>query len=155
MRHMTHIIWVRVIWGVKHTSVSCILWVMCYYKEYESCDRTLRFIYPRLQMNESWYTCERVMSHMWRTHVTHMKESRTHMSRRIWVMSQGISVMSHSTYQWVTPHVCMSQSIISHGIWVISHSIYEWVTSHISMSHATHMNESRHTYEWVRVLHHT
>jgi len=25
----------------------------------------------------------------------------------------------------------------------------EWVTSHIWMSHFTHMNESRHTYEWV------
>ena len=30
-----------------------------------------------------------------------------------------------------------------------SRHTYEWVTPHIWMSHVTHMNESRHTYEWV------
>ena len=66
------------------------------------------------------------MSHVWMSHVTHMKAS------------------CH-TYEWVMSHICMSHVTHMNE----SCHTYEWVVSHIWMSHVTHKNESCHTYECV------
>ena len=88
-------------------------------------------------MNESCYTYEWVMLHIWMSHVTHRNESCRSYE---WVMSHiCISQITYInkpcyTYEWATSH-----------LWVTHGS----VTSHIWTSHVTHMNESCHTYEWV------
>ena len=99
-----------------------------------------------------------VMSHVWRSHVTHMNESCR-------------------TYEWVVSHILMSHVAQMNSlqqsaqVWsYITHMggsrhTYEWIMSHIWMSHVTHINDleqspqewsyithmkgSRHTYEWV------
>jgi len=86
-----------------------------------------------LCVNASCHTCEwvmstyeRVMSHVWMSHVTHVIESR-------------------HTYEWVTSHIW-----ISHVTQVNeSCHTYEWVMSHVWMSHVTHMNASCHASSWV------
>ena len=57
---------------------------------------------------------EWVMSHIWRSHVTHMNES------------------CH-TYEWVKPHIWMSHVMDE------SYHTYEWVTSHIWMIWMSHV----------------
>jgi len=67
----------------------------------------------------AWYrTFEWVVSHIWMSHFTHMRESGHTYE---WVMSY--IWISHVTRMNVSCHVC------------------EWVTSHIRMSHVTHMTE--------------
>jgi len=88
-------------------------------------------------MNKSCRTHEWVMSHTWMSHVTHMNESRhTHE----WVMSHsnaytqcGIS-HKNSTYEWFVCHICAGHVLRRVHIWI-------W--------HATYLNESCHTHEWV------
>jgi len=114
------------------------------------------------RMNESCYTNERVMSHIWMGHVTHMNES-CHMYE--WVISE--IWMSHVTYsneschthewvtwlkKWVMSHMddfCQPHEWVLSQIWIchITHTIepchtYEWAMSYIWMRHATHMSES-------------
>jgi len=95
-------------------------------------------------MNESWRTCEWVMSHMWVSQVTYVSES--------WHICEW--VMAH---MWVMPHMCMS-----HGTHVNeSCHTWEWVMSHIWVSYVTRVNESWHTcacdisHTWMSHVTHT
>jgi len=99
-----------------------------------------------------------VMSHVWRSHVTHMNESCR-------------------TYEWVVSHILISHVAQMNSlqqsaqVWSYithmggSYHTYEWVMSHTWMNHVTHINGleqspqvwsyithmggSRHTYEWI------
>jgi len=72
-------------------------------------------------MDESWHTCERVVTHIWMSHVTHIQwESYG------WVMAHTWT--HHHTYEWVMSRT--SSSIV-------------W------MSHVKHVNKSWHTHGWV------
>ena len=84
-------------------------------------------------MNESCHTYERVTSHIWRSHVTHMNESVSHMKE-----------LRH-TYEGVASHIWTSHVTHMNE----SCHTYEWVMSHLWLSHVSHMNESCNTYEWV------
>jgi len=102
-------------------------------------------------MNESCHSHERVMSHIWMSHGTHMNESyHTHE----WVMS--LTWMSHVTHMNESCHShewVMSLTWMSHGTHVNeSYHTYEWVMSLTWMSHVAHMNESCHSHEWVMSL---
>jgi len=79
-----------------------------------------------VHMNESWHTCEWVLSLIWMSHVTHVNES-CHTCE--WFLS--LIWMSHVTHVNESCHTC------------------EWVLSLIWMSHDTHANESCHTHERV------
>jgi len=84
-------------------------------------------------MNESCHTHERVMSHTWTSHVTHMNES-CHTHER---------VMSHT---WTSHVTHMNESCHTHEC-IISHTwtrllIYTWIMSHVWTSHPTLTNES-------------
>jgi len=79
-----------------------------------------------VEMDESCHTCRWVLSHIWRSHVTHVEES------------------CH-TYEWVMSHIWMSHATHMNE----SCHTYEWVMSHTWRSHVTHMDESCHTYECV------
>ena len=84
-----------------------------------------------LIMHESCHTCEGVMSHIWRSHVTHLNES-CHTSE--WVTSFYPS----PAYPLEDPCMCVSLYI------------HKWeVMSHISRSHVPHLKESCHTSEGV------
>jgi len=87
---------------------------------------SMQVLCVRNSMRESWRTThyERVMSHICRSHVTHMNES------------------CH-TYVGVMSHILMSH--VTH-MNELCHT-YEWVMSHIWMSHVLQMNESCLTYE--------
>jgi len=82
----------------------------------------------------------RVMSHRWTSHDTHMNEScHTYESNMSHI------VMSHGM-QWI---VVFGMAPSSSRIWTShvtyineSRHTYQRVTSHISMSHVTHINES-------------
>jgi len=84
-------------------------------------------------MNGSWHTHERVMSHIWMGPVTHLKNA------------------CH-TYEWVLTHIRMIHISRVNG----SCHTYEWVMSHIWMSHVTeargcrliHMCDMTHWYVW-------
>jgi len=90
-------------------------------------------------VNESWHTCEwvmsyshiqRVKSHKWLSHVTHVNES------------------CH-TCEWVMAHMWMShviQSYTTSQATQVTESCHtcEWVMSHMWMSHGTHVNEQYH-----------
>jgi len=89
-------------------------------------------------MNQSCHN----MSH---THVTNMNES----CRRTygWVMSHAwmghvihTQVMAQSTFTLLAPIFAESDAACH---------AHASIMSHIWMSHITHMNEARHTYEWV------
>ena len=82
-------------------------------------------------VNESCHTCERVMSHIWKSHVTHTNES-CHTSNE-----------SYHTYEWVMSHIWMSHVTHMNE----SCHTHEWVMAHTWMSHVTHMNESCHAYD--------
>ena len=133
--------------------------------------------YERVDMNESchtyeWdagHTYEWVMPHMWRRlghwggrhHVTHDSSEQESCE---WVMSY--SYVCHDSFMCVTwlIHMCdMTHSCVWHDsficvTWLIhvcdmTHSYMKWwglrLRTHLSIYHCTHINESRHTYEWV------
>ena len=84
-------------------------------------------------MNEARHTFEWVMSHIWMSHVTHMKEAcHTYewgMSHR--VMSHESCVMSRS----ITLSRHVTQLSLSHSL------VKSCIMSHIQIIPATHMNE--------------
>ena len=92
-------------------------------------------------INESCHTHQRVMSHTSTSHVTHINES-CHTHQR---------VMSHTSTRPCNVHMCVTW--VSNGhIWRSrSHvrAAYTRVMSHAWITHATHRNESCHTYEGV------
>jgi len=92
-------------------------------------------IYPNLRsirfLHKTVLT-ERVMSHIWMSHVTHMNKSyRTYE----WVMSHiQMSHVAHVNGSCHTYQCVMSRTWMSHTC--------EWVLSHVWMSHVTHINGS-------------
>ena len=81
---------------------------------------------PGARINESWYTYEWVMVHVWMSHDTHMQKS--------WHTYKA--VMSRIRMSYVTS---MNESC----------NTYKRVMSRKLLSHVTHMNGSRHIYEWA------
>jgi len=110
-------------------------------------------------MKESCHTCEWVMSHMWKCHVTRMKESgRTFegVTPHTWHTYDGVMSQLWSkcgtrmkeaccTYEegglhvWRSYVACMKDSCHTRE-WFMSHTWHRW------RSHVARMNESRHTY---------
>jgi len=84
-------------------------------------------------MDESCNGYERVMSHIWTSHVTHMNESR-------------------HTYEWVMWTSCedatKTASVVKMRGGTACHT-YQRVMSYIRMSQITHIHEACHTYEFV------
>ena len=119
-------------------------------------------------IKKSWYSCERVMSHMWTGLLTtHMNEScltyeLCHIYERvmshIWVVpyiwTSHVTHMSHAThmnepcYAYETRHIY--ERVMSH-IWVLPHT---WTSQVTHMGYATHMNEScqRAPVGWLRLV---
>jgi len=103
-------------------------------------------------MNESCHTYERVMSHIWMSHVTLMNES-SHTYKRV---TSHIR-MSHITHMNESCHTCQWSFHTEHlladkageRLKLIRVETYEWVMSHIWPSHVTHMTESFHMYQHV------
>ena len=104
--------------------------------------------------NESCHTFEWVMSHICMCHVAHMKrkEADEALLQEVQLDAPAtgklILIPRCATYIWTTWHIRMSH---------VTHTnapchTYECVMSHIRMSHVTHTNESCHTYECV-ILH--
>ena len=96
------------------------------------------------------------MSHVWMSHVTHVKYGwHAHAHDVGWVMSH--IWMTHVTYMDESCHMyegVMSHVWISHVThikcsWCAHTNVVLWVISRIWMRHVTHMNQSRHTHEWV------
>jgi len=75
------------------------------------------------------------MSHRWMSHVTHTNES---CHAQAWVMSRI----------WMS-HVTQNESCHAYACVVLHVSMISVTHTHMWMIHVTHMNESRHKYEWV------
>ena len=93
--------------------------------------------------NESCYTYECVMSHIWTTSLSKCKLWLV--VSHIWRSHVAHMNQSCHTYEWVLSHISMSHVTNINESW----HTYGWVMSHIWMSHVTHMNESWHAYEWA------
>ena len=87
-------------------------------------------------MNESWYTYEWAMSHMWMSHGPHLNES-CHTCEWVMVMVET-RVTEKRWYAWVMSRMWMNHGTHMNESW----HTYEWVMSHIWMRHVTHVNES-------------
>jgi len=105
-------------------------------------------------MDESHHTCEWVMSHIWMSHVTRMKE----MCQKEWVMSHiGMSHVTHMnelcrTYEWVMSHIWTSHVTHKNEPYFThereSCHTYESVTSHIRIRYFTKKNQSCYVEKW-------
>jgi len=90
-------------------------------------------------INESCHASERVLTHIWTSHVTCMNESwHTH----IWIGHVTHMKESSHTDERVMSHIHVTHTNES------CHT-YERAKSHVWMSHVTHMNDSHHIYERV------
>jgi len=102
-------------------------WIMSYIFTYERVRSHIlnvrRHVWIFYHMNESWHTYERVMSHVF-------------------------------TYEWVMiwfrvmSYVLMSQVIYTY-IWISQTHLWMRAAMSDGITHDLHVNESRHTYEWV------
>ena len=114
----------------------------------------------------SWcHTFVWVMSHIWMSRVTHMKEpcpatfdadsTNTHMNKSCHKYKKA---MSHTwrgcvipvkkqfyTYEWVVSRIWRRHVTRMNE----SCHTYEYLMSHVWLRHVSHMDESCHTYEWV------
>jgi hypothetical protein len=111
--------------------------------------------------NTSWFSNDiyafcgdfKSLSRQWPSnYFQHLCVTRTNKSNYIF---EG--VMQY-TFEWATAHIWMSHVALSdrypaNGPPTTSYTsvchTYEWFTLHIWRSHVAHMNESRHTLEWV------
>jgi len=92
-----------------------------------------------------------VTSHIWASHVTHMKP--LHFAPFFIVIVRKLMNATCQTYMNESRH---TYALVMSHIWMsrVTHMneschTYEWVTLHIWISHITYTNESCHTYEWV------
>jgi len=94
------------------------------------------------------HTHERVMSHKWMSHVTHINTLR---DKYKWVLSHTrMRHVTHRTescrtYEWVVSHTGLSHVALMNE----SCHTQDRVTSHVWMRHVTHRTESCRTYKWV------
>jgi len=90
-----------------------------------------------MHMNESCHSYERVMSHVWMSHVT-LKNESCLSRRRVWARDM--------TDVWRENECCHVTHIkMSHVCLAGEFCRAEWVMSHIKISHVIHMIESCHT----------
>jgi len=111
--------------------------------------------------NESCHTCEWAMSHIWMSHATHVDDSFIYVAWLIHMCDMAHSHMWHDSFICVTwlIHICgMTHSYVWHGSFIcVTWLIHicsmtphiQCVMPHIWKRHATHVDESCHTYEWV------
>jgi len=92
-----------------------------------TCDRVMSHIWMShvAPTNETCHTCEWVMSHIRKSHVTHVCKSMRE-SRHIY--GSDMSNTRHVTHVNGTCHIY--ERVMSH--------LYEWVTSYVRMSHIPH-----------------
>jgi len=129
-------------------------------------------------MNASQLTHEYATSHLWTSHATHVIESRCMwwvkcgcqllrinnvtecVTCHIWMRHISRVNKPCHTCERVTSHIWMSHVACNgsnmgayYSGWTTSRNASrltcECVTSHAWISHVTHVNESRHTYDWV------
>ena len=149
MSESCHTVWVShgtvYLWVASHIYASRVtVWVSL--QGLRNCNLTrtavefeiFKWIMSHIRMSHGT-ECERVVSHMWVSHVTCMSES-CHVY--MWVMWQGVwdYTLTHTTigfgiFKWVVSRIWGS-----HG------AAYERVMSHIWVSPVTYMSESCHTY---------
>jgi len=99
---------------------------------------------------ESWCADEWVMSYVWVSHVTFVRES-CHVCE--WVMSRvGVSHVTCVSHDAQMSESCRMCGWVMSRVWVghVTHvnepcCTCEWVMSHMWISHVTHVNESCHT----------
>ena len=91
--------------------------------EWWSCGNTVRNL-----EGMGWYTCGRVMAHIWMGRVAHENES----------CGRHANGWLH-TYERVMARIWMSHGTRMNESW---HTYEEWVMAHVWMSHGTNMNES-------------
>jgi len=98
---------------------------------------------------ELWHTYEWVMAHVCMSHVTHVNETCLKPYHTYeWVMSH---------IWWIVPHARMSHALC-HTVATHRTAPFdgpELVLAHMWMSHGTHMHESWHTYDCLRVMSHS
>jgi len=95
------------------------------------------------RMHTSCHTYERVVSHIWRSHVKHTQEPC-----QIYDMPRGYRGPRSRTNSCSMSHIWCHVKHMN-----TSCHTYEWVVSHIWIHHATHTHESCQTYQ--RVTHMT
>jgi len=123
MSPMRHVTWMDTLWHTYELFMSHISEYTCM-----QIAKTAPVI-----MDESYHKYEWIMSHEWRSHVTHTNEA----------CHPNGYLMSHAWMSRVTQIDIHRRA----DCWDSSdHN--EWVVSHIWMSHVTQMNKSCHTYEW-------
>ena len=112
----------------------------------------------------SCYTCERVLSRIWTSHVTHMNESCHTYKQQITHMDASWHTCECANSKIWMSHVsnmngsCPEYECIVSHIWVLiiawrysqdeACHRYDWVMSQIWMSHVAHMNEACLEYDW-------
>jgi len=117
-----------------------------------------------VQTNESWHTCKCVTSHFHATPQHHSSWVTPYTCIYIYMYEWNTlhRRMSHGTYMNGSCHTSNRSAVATAAPLHVNESrhTYEWVMSHMWMSHVTHMNESCHTYErgmshiWMRHLTH-
>jgi len=114
--------------------------------EWSSCHTWMRHA---TYVNESWHTCEYVMSPVWMSHGTHVNTS-CHPYERV-MAHMWIRHVTRMNESWHTCEYVMSPVWMGHGTHVnTSCHPCEYVMSPMWMSHGTLVNTSCHPYEWVR-----
>jgi len=112
--------WLIHMWDMTHSYVAHNSFrLVVSYVVASTCMNEMR--YYKWRVTAVRHTHERIMSHIWMSHVTHMNESCP-------------------TYEWVMRHIWMRH---------VPHMNELRPMSHIWMSHVPHMNESCATYECV------
>jgi len=103
-------------------------------------------------LNKSCLTSEWVVSHSWTSHHTHLNESSEWAMSYTWMSHVTHLNKSQHTSGWVTTHITDESPTACTGL---PRTMYThespWCpfTTHTCISHATCLNESRHTSEWV------
>jgi len=110
-------------------------------------------------INESRHIYQWVTSHVWKSHATHTKESchtyewvMSHAwleRRRTKAASRDNSSRCSSTKKQDPSHIWMSHVTHMNTIQTIQYRQFIAVSLDTKTSHVPHLNESRHTYQWV------
>ena len=103
---------------------------------------TIRHTVPRqlvCPFDSSYSRRGDVMSHIWMSHVTHTNESHhgnVSATAQVWMSHVTHVSESYFAYKWDTSHI-------------LRQAVGPFESSYSRMGAFTHMNKSRHTYEWV------
>ena len=143
--------------GMSQICVAChtYVWHVTHIKRRPVCCLLLSACHTWMVMS---HTYERVMSHTWTSHVTHMNESchrREEAMSNIWKSHVAHVNESYPTYERVILRIRMSHvTRMNASCHTCKHKhpsrVYmKELLSHVWRSHVPREKESRHTWEWV------